>query len=145
MSQVEPQCAEPNEIKHYVYRIAECVLNVINTVSGISQCKRVSMHTHVVHQLRKLHFCPEVYQVQTQTYDYDKTQYEHVLRSPFYSFGFINYGITFSTACFAVLHCQPESVDDVNNEKGGQTYRSHQGIPVCPQELTNHVVSLCRD
>ena len=29
MSQVEPQCTQPNEVKHYEYRIREGVLDVI--------------------------------------------------------------------------------------------------------------------
>ena len=43
--------------------LAEGVLNVIDTVGCICQREGVSMHAHVVHQLGKLHFSPEVYQV----------------------------------------------------------------------------------
>lgn len=116
VSEVEPQCAQPNKVKHYEYRIAEGVLNVIDTVGCICQREGVSMHAHVVHQLGKLHFSPEVYQVQAQTHDYDDTQYEHVLRSPFHSLGLFRNGIAFATTCLTVLHSQPESVDDVDDE-----------------------------
>jgi hypothetical protein len=74
---VEPQCTQPNEVKHYEYRVGEGVLNVIDTVGSVSQREHVGMCAHVVHQFGELHLCPEVNQVQTETYDYHDTQYEH--------------------------------------------------------------------
>ena len=82
---------------------------------------------------------------QTETYDYHDTQYEHVLRGPFHGFRLVYYCITLVTARFAVLHRQPESVDDVDDEQGSQTYGSYQRVPVCSQELTNHVIAIGRN
>ena len=45
--------------------------------------------------------------------------HQHVLRCPFYSFWFVNHCIAFATTRFAILHCQPECVDDVNHKKSG--------------------------
>ena len=42
--EVEPQCAQPNEVKHYEYRIAEGVLNVIDTVGCICQREGVDVY-----------------------------------------------------------------------------------------------------
>ena len=46
----------------------------------------------------------DIYQMQTQTNNYDDTQHKHVLRSPFHRFRLVYYGITFITTCFTVLH-----------------------------------------
>ena len=66
---MEPQSKQPNEVKNHVNRARESLLDVISTVCGISQRQCVGVHTHVVHQFRQLHFCPEVEEVQTKTYD----------------------------------------------------------------------------
>ena len=63
VSKVEPQSKQPNEVKNHVNRARESLLDVISTVCGISQRQCVGVHTHVVHQFRQLHFCPEVEQV----------------------------------------------------------------------------------
>ena len=40
----------------------------------------------------------------------------------------------------AVLDCQPKSVDDVDDEEGGQTHGCHKGIPVGSEELADHII-----
>ena len=67
-------------------------------------------------------FSPEVNQVQAQTYDNHDAQHQHVLRGPFHGFRLVNYGVTLATARCAVLHRQPESVDDVDHERGGPAH-----------------------
>ena len=89
----------------------------------------------------KLHLSPELDEVNHhERYDND-AENEHVFRRPFNLLGARGHGIALNTAGFAVLKREPGGENDVEHN----TCCKHQGadkrIPVCPEELTNHIVS----
>ena len=79
---VKPQCNKPNNIKRRINRAAECAYNVSRTVRHIAHYIGLNMHAHHVQNLRQLHLCPEIEEVQTHAKDNNDTKDKHVLRCP---------------------------------------------------------------
>ena len=138
VGEVEPQSYKPNEVKHYVNRVAECLLYQRDTILGIYT-------GHVTQNLIELHLVPEIEEVQRQAQQDDDTQHEHVLRGPFYGLRTCVDQIAVVTTGFPVLQGQPEGVDDVNHSSGGDDDSSYQSIPVSSQEFAYCIVAVVAD
>ena len=65
---------------------------------------------------------------------------EHVLRRPLNLGGTRGHGVTLVAAGTAVLHGEPEGVEDVDDEAGGEHERAYEGVPVGSEELADYVV-----
>jgi len=96
-----------------------------------------------VAKLNELHLGPELDEVHHQEGEYDDAQHEHVFRCPLHLLGTAGDGVAVTAAGGAVLHREPECVDDVDDEEHRQAYRGNQRIPVGAEKLA-HLVVGCR-
>ena len=135
VSEVEPDGQEPYKIKHGVNRISKSVLNPVVAISGQPFVANVcQFHEH--------HLCPEVIEVKGDAEENNDTDDKHVLRSPFHLFRTVYDCITAVTASIAVLCCQDESIDEVDEHQYTQSRGCCYGIPVGAEHFANHVVAL---
>ena len=137
VGEVEPDSAEPHEVKHGIDGIGKRVLDPVIAVGG------VELIAHV-RQFDKHHFGPEIVEVQAESEGDNDAQDEHVLRSPFHFFGTIHHGIAIVTACATVLEGEDEGIDEVQQHQSAESGRSRHRVPVGAQHLTNPVVAAFR-
>ena len=127
--QVEPECAEPDEVEHAVHLspdgLSEECLHVRCSVLRIES---TGLNTRY---FRELHLKPEVVEVQAEETENAETENEHVLRLPIHAFFLTCYGITVVTARCTVLDRQVERVAEMHQHQKGQTKCADEGIPVC--------------
>ena len=62
MSEVEPQCAEPNDVYKYYHRVAECRVHEL-----------VRVYRLVAHEFLKLHVVPKMRKVEYKASENDDT------------------------------------------------------------------------
>ena len=130
---VEPQGSEPDDVENDIHRIGESCLDVLETMRG----RYLDRHPR---QFCKHHVVPEVEKVKPDAQQHDNTENEHVLACPLHACRLLRHGITVVTARTAVLRRQDERIDDVTDSQCPQCHGSHDGIPVGPQQLADHVV-----
>ena len=88
----------------------------------------------------ELHFGPELDEVEDEeSNDYD-AEHEHVLRSPFNLRGLSDNVVGVVATSFAVLECQPDGVDNVDDEEGCKADGCNECIPVGAEECAHGIV-----
>ena len=115
MADVEPQGGKADEVNGQYPQLAKSCLQVERAV-----------HDMVTHHLGQLHLGPELHEVQNQEAANDKTQNEHVLRSPLDILGLGGHSIAVIATCLAVLERENEREDDVNCKAACQDQRTQQ-------------------
>ena len=94
----------------------------------------------VAYNFGKLHFCPELDEVHHEECEHHHSEHEHVFGRPFHLGLAGSHFVAVVAAGAAVLQCEPQSVNNVDDEQQGETHGCSQCIPVGSEESADAVV-----